>query len=293
MITDSKIFKEQYPFRSNFIELEGLKYHYLDEGEGDPIVMLHGNPTWSFYYRNLVSGLREQYRIIVPDHMGCGKSDKPQNYNYCLQQHIDNLEVLLEKLGLEGVTLALHDWGGAIGMGWAVRHPKLVKRFVIFNTAAFLLSRIPFRINICRIPFLGDIAVRGFNAFAGSAIYMATKKKGGMAPAVKAGYLAPYDSYANRIAILRFVQDIPLSQKDRSYVLMQAIEKGLEQFKDHPMLIIWGEKDFCFNEHFLNRWKGYFPKAEVKKVPYAGHYIVEDAWKEIIPWMESFLLVTR
>lgn len=284
-----EVFKKHFPFKTKFIELEGLKYHYLDEGQGKPLVMLHGNPTWSFYYRRLVSGLMGQYRIIVPDHMGCGMSDKPQKYNYSLSQHINNLEILLEKLCLKDITLVLHDWGGAIGMGWALRHPERVKNIVVFNTAAFLLPCIPFRITVCRIPVLGDIAVRGFNVFAVLATYMACKKRERMTPEVKAGYLAPYDSYANRIAVLRFIQDIPLTQTDPSYSLMKTIEGGLAKFKNHPVLIIWGEKDFCFNDRFLERWKCLFPNAEVKKIPDAGHYVVEDGWEKIIPWMKAFL----
>ncbi len=281
--------KRHYPFSTSFIDLNGLKYHYLDEGKGKPIVMLHGNPTWSFYYRHLVTGLKGNYRIIVPDHMGCGMSDKPQKYNYRLAQHINNLEILLEKLRLKDITLVLHDWGGAIGMGWAIRHPERVKGIVVLNTAAFLLPRIPFRINICRVPILGDIAVRGFNAFAVLATYMACKKKERMTPEVKAGYLAPYNNYANRVAILKFVQDIPLTPADHSYSLMKSIERGLSNFKNHPVLIIWGGKDFCFNNRFLQRWKYFFPKAEIKKIPDAGHYVVEDAWEKIIPWMKDFL----
>ena len=286
---DVNTLKELYPFQSNFIELDGLKYHYLDEGKGEPVVMLHGNPTWSFYYRRLVSGLREQYRVIVPDHMGCGLSDKPQKYNYRLKQHIDNLDIFLEKLELKNITFALHDWGGAIGMGWAVRNPERVKRFVVFNTAAFLLPCIPFRISICRIPVFGDIAVRCFNAFARLSIYMACEKKERMTPEVKSGYLAPYDSFADRIAILRFVQDIPMAPKDYSYSMLEDIESRLSQFRNHPMLIIWGEKDFCFNQHFLDRWKTYFPQAEVEKVSDAGHYVVEDAWEKIVPRVKDFL----
>lgn len=287
---DVNILKKLYPFQSNFIDLQGLKYHYLDEGRGDPVVMLHGNPTWSFFYRNLVTGLKEHYRIIAPDHIGCGISDKPQKYNYRLLTHIDNLEFLIRKLSLKDVTLVLHDWGGAIGMGWAVRHPELVKRIVIFNTAAFLLPYIPFRINICRVPILGDFAVRRLNAFAVSALYMACKKKERMNPEVKAGYLAPYNSYENRIAILRFVQDIPLTPKDHSYSLMKTIEKGLAQFKNHPVLIVWGENDFCFNNRFLERWRVFFPKAQVRRISYAGHYVVEDAWEKIVPWMKDFFV---
>ena len=285
---DVNILKEEYPFKSNYIDLDGLKYHYLDEGQGDPVVMLHGNPTWSFYYRHLVSDLKKQNRVIVPDHIGCGLSDKPQKYNYRLHQHIENLNALLEKLNLKDITFVLHDWGGAIGMGWAVNHPERVKRFVVFNTAAFLLPRIPFRIKICRIPVFGDVAVRVFNAFAGQAIKMATEQKERMTPEVKAGYLAPYNSFANRIAILRFVQDIPMVPEDKSYSLMKTIESRISQFRNHPMLIIWGEKDFCFNNYFLDRWKAYFPDAEVKKVSDAGHYVVEDAREKIVPWVKDF-----
>jgi len=285
---DVNILKEQYPFKSNYIDLDGLKYHYLDEGQGAPVVMLHGNPTWSFYYRHLVSDLKKQNRVIVPDHMGCGLSDKPQKYNYRLNQHIENLDALLEKLNLKDITFVLHDWGGAIGMGWAVNHPERVKRFVVFNTAAFLLPRIPFLIKICRIPIFGDIVVRVFNAFAGQAIKMATEQKERMTPEVKAGYLAPYNSFANRIAILRFVQDIPMVPEDKSYSLMKTIESRISQFRNHPMLIIWGEKDFCFNNYFLDRWKAYFPDAEVKKVSDAGHYVVEDAREKIVPWVKDF-----
>jgi haloalkane dehalogenase len=292
MTADNKLptdLKKLYPFRSHFLDLQGLKYHYLDEGQGRPVVMLHGNPTWSFYYRNLVLGLRDQYRVVVPDHMGCGLSDKPQHYNYRLAQHIDNLEILLEKLQLKDITLVLHDWGGAIGMGWAVRHPELVKRFVIFNTAAFLMPQIHILLKICRLPLLGALTIRGFNAFAGLATILACKKREKMTPTVKAGYLAPYDNYANRIATLRFVQDIPMTAADASYPILQSIEQRLEEFKNHPMLIAWGGKDFVFTVDFLKRWQEFFPQAQVKEFPNAGHYVVEDAGEEILPLVKDFL----
>lgn len=292
MTADNKLptdLKKLYPFRSHFHDLQGFKYHYLDEGQGHPVVMLHGNPTWSFYYRNLVLGLRDQYRVVVPDHMGCGLSDKPQQYNYQLAQHIANLEILLEELQLKDITLVLHDWGGAIGMGWAARNPGLVKRFVIFNTAAFLMPQIHILLKICRLPLLGPLAIRGFNAFAGMATILACKKREKMTPTVKAGYLFPYDNYANRIATLRFVQDIPMTAADASYPILQAIEHGLEMFKNHPMLIAWGGKDFVFTGDFLQRWQEFFPQAQVKEFPAAGHYVVEDAEEEILPLMKDFL----
>ena len=100
--------KSLYPFESHFLDLDGERYHYLDEGSGEVLLMVHGNPTWSFYYRNLVLELRSRYRVIVPDHIGCGYSDKPQNYHYTLQQHIDNLTALIRMLELKNITLFIY-----------------------------------------------------------------------------------------------------------------------------------------------------------------------------------------
>ncbi len=164
--------KKYYPFTSHNLDLDGLAYHYLDEGSGDPVVMVHGNPSWSFYYRNLVLALRDRYRCIVPDHMGCGYSDKPSDdrYDYTLSRRIDDLERLLEQLGInDNITLVVHDWGGMIGMGYAVRHPQSIKRIVILNTAAFHLPTekpFPLALKICRDTLLGTLLVRGFNAFS-------------------------------------------------------------------------------------------------------------------------------
>lgn len=282
-------FRNLYPFESRYLNLGSHRLHYLDEGQGDPLVMLHGNPTWSFYYRNLIKGLKSQCRCVVPDHMGCGLSDKPQDYPYTLSQHIDNLEALIDDLGLENLTLVVHDWGGAIGMGYAVRHPEKIKRLVLFNTAAFITDRIPFSINLCRNSIIGPLAILKFNLFAKMAITWASKVPGRMTRRVRKGYLAPYHSPESRIAHLRFVQDIPMSPDIASYGVVEEIESHLGYFRDMPMMIIWGMKDFCFNEYFLERWKKIFPQAEVREVPQAGHYVVEDADEEIIPWMIEFL----
>jgi pimeloyl-ACP methyl ester carboxylesterase len=281
--------RELFPFESHHLVLAGHKYHYIDEGTGDPLVMLHGNPTWSFYYRHLIAEFSRTHRVIAPDHMGCGLSDKPQDYPYTLAQHIANLEALCDFLKLECATLLLHDWGGPIGMGCALRHPERIKRFVIFNTAAFPSARIPLRINLCKVPLFGAFAVRVCNAFAGLAPAMASAKQDRMTPAVKAGYLAPYDSYAHRVAILRFVQDIPMARTHPTYALLEAIGRDLSTFKDRPMLIVWGGQDWCFTTEFLVEWQKRFPQAEVRLVPDAGHYVVEDAHERIIPWVRTFL----
>ena len=282
-------FRDLYPFESRFIELGPHRMHYLDEGQGETLLMLHGNPTWSFYYRNLVKGLRSQYRCVVPDHIGCGLSDKPQEYNYTLSQHIDNLAALVDHLNLDHLTLVMHDWGGSIGMGLAVRAPEKIKRLIFFNTAAFIADRIPFSINLCRNPVIGPLAILKFNLFARMATSWACKKTNRMVGKVRKGYLAPYNSPQNRIANLRFVQDIPLTPDIPSYPVVEHIESQLGYFRDRPAMIIWGMQDFCFTEYFLDRWKKYFPNAEVHEVEQAGHYVVEDADEEIIPWMIQFL----
>lgn len=289
-------FKDIYPFESRFLKIEnlngggGLGYHYIDEGSGEAVVMLHGNPTWSFYYRNLVTALKDSgYRALAVDHIGCGLSDKPQDYEYTLENHIGNFEYFIEKKGLKNVTLVVHDWGGAIGMGYAVRHPENVKKIIVFNTAAFRSDFIPFRIDICKIPVFGDIAIRCFNAFAGAAVYMATAKPERMTGKVKAGYLAPYNSYQNRIATLRFVQDIPMDAGHRSYKTLLDIEEKLGSLKSKPMLVIWGAKDFCFTVEFMKKWKRLFPAADVRNITDAGHYVLEDAHERIIPWVKKFL----
>lgn len=280
--------RDLYPFDSHFLDLPGARMHYVDEGSGPPIVMLHGNPTWSFYYRDLVKDLRDDHRVVAPDHIGCGLSDKPQQYPYALATHIDNVERLIDHLSLTDVTLVVHDWGGAIGFGWAMRHPARVRRFVVFNTAAFT-GPCPLRIRICRWPVLGSLIVRGLNGFAFPATFMACKNRSRMTGEVRRGYLLPYDSYANRIGVHRFVRDIPLNCRSPSHRVIQQIEASLPEFADRPMLICWGGRDFCFNDGYLAQWQRRFPDAAVHRFDDAGHYVVEDARDRILPIMRQFL----
>ena len=226
-----------YPFSLHYAYPNGLQYHYLDEGDGELVIMLHGNPTWSFYYRKLILALRDNYHIIVPDHIGMGLSEKPQKYNYRLENHINNLEFLLrEKLKLKDkITLIMHDWGGAIGMGYAMRYPEQIKKLIILNTAAFPNTKIPLRLEICRIPKLNDFLVRRLNGFVLAALYETVVKP--LPTDVKKGYMFPYNNYNNRISILRFVEDIPMNKSAYSYNLLVEIEKHLVDFHNHPVLI--------------------------------------------------------
>jgi olefin beta-lactone synthetase len=282
-----------YPFTSRFLDLQGFRLHYLDEGQGEPVVMLHGNPTWSFFYRSLILGLRDSHRAIVPDHIGCGLSDKPDGsaYEYTLARRVQDLETLLEHLGLrKNLTLVLHDWGGMIGMAYADRHPLRIKRLIVLNTGAFFLpagKRLPWSIWLGRNTPLGSWLIRGLNAFSRGALRYAVTRP--LPPPVQQAYLAPYDSWANRIAILRFVKDIPLRPADPSYALVRQVQQGLSRFRDIPILICWGERDFVFDRHFLAEWQRRFPGAEVHRFADAGHYVLEDAGEKIVPLARDFL----
>lgn len=284
---DKTDLKKLYPFKSHYLKLnDELKYHYVDEGEGSPVLMVHGNPTWSFYYRNLAQALSSSHRVIVPDHIGCGLSDKPQNYEYTLENHIKNLETLVKFLDLKNITLVVHDWGGAIGFGVATQMPELFSKIVILNTAAFHVNRIPFTINLCKNKIFGRYIVKKWNAFAWPATFMATKK--GLKSIEKVGYLLPYNSPSNRIAIAEFVQDIPLKSDHRSYKTLRQIESKLPQLKV-PKLILWGGKDFCFNDIFFKKWKSIYPDAYYKYYKDAGHYILEDEKDDVIKNIQDFV----
>lgn len=278
--------KGEYPFLPHFHMVDKEKLHYVDVGQGEPLVMLHGNPTWSFFYRNLAKYFSQNnYRVVIPDHIGCGLSSKPQDYDYTLEHHITNTLSLIEKLNLKDITLIVHDWGGAIGMGVATRRPDLIKKIVVMNTAAFRSMEIPWRINILRNP-VGEWFIRSFNGFALPATTMAVMKP--LPPEVKKGFVLPYSDYESRIATAKFVRDIPMNDKHPTYKTLSGIEEKLKTLKV-PVLILWGEKDFCFTTNFQKRWMEFFPKAKVRTWPDAGHYLVEDKTAEVINEIEIFL----
>ena len=287
--------KALYPFSSQWLDLGGMRMHYLDEGPRDaPVVlMLHGNPTWSFYYRNLVLALRRTHRCIVPDHIGCGLSDKPDaaHYDYRLSSRIDNLDALIKHLDLQQeLTLVVHDWGGMIGLGWAVRTHARLKKLVVMNTAAFPLpagKRMPPALRLVRNSALGAWLVLRCNAFAGMAARIGFKKP--VSSQVRAAYTSPYDTPANRIATLRFVQDIPLDKNDPGFDILLNTAEHLGQFSKVPCLIAWGARDFVFDDTFLRKWQELYPDAEVHRFAECGHYILEDGGPGLIETIKAFI----
>lgn len=263
---------------------------YLDEGpRGDSaVLMLHGNPTWSYYYRNLVQALSGTRRCLVPDHVGMGWSEKPAGYDYTLATRIADVEALVAAAGVARIDLVVHDWGGAIGFGLATKMPERIGRIVILNTAAFATNRIPGRIALCKLPVIGPLLVRGLNGFAGPATGMAMHRRA-LTSEQKRDYLLPYNSWGNRVAVNAFVRDIPLRRSHPSWLTLKEIESRLVLFRDRPVLVVWGGKDFCFDDLFLARWREFLPNASVHRIEDAGHYVLEDASDEAVPMISRFL----
>ena len=276
----------EYPFLSHYLDLDGERLHYLDEGQGPVIALLHGNPTWSYMYRRLIPVLAQHHRVLVPDHMGCGLSDKPQKYPYNLRQHRDNFLRLLQHCGVQRFSLVAHDWGGAIGLAAAVRAPERLEKCVLMNTAAFPSPRIPRRIALCQKPLIGEFLVRRLNLFVLAARFMAAKKP--MPLPARHALESPYDSWANRVGIAAFVQDIPMSANHPSYQLLKEIDRLLPSLRAVPMLFVWGGRDFCFDWRFLDEWRKRFPEAESHSIGEAGHYLLEDAPDKAIPLVARF-----
>lgn len=290
---DANDYRDGYPFRSHFLDRHGFQYHYLDEGSGEAVVMVHGNPTWSYFFRRVIGALSPTCRCIAPDHMGCGLSDKPDEsrYDFHLRSRVADFSALMDHLNLERVTLMVHDWGGMIAMAWAVANPNRVARIVVTNTAGFFPpggKGIPLRLWIVRnLGAIARPAVLYGNLFARGATVMAPRKR--LSADVKKGLLAPYNCPRNRIATLRFVQDIPLVAGDPGFDIVDSVARNLDRLSSVPMLILWGKHDFVFDVDYYNEWRRRFPSAECHLFEDAGHYLLEDVPETIIGRVTNFL----
>ena len=263
--------------------------------ESDPetcqtILCVHGNPTWSYYYRGVAQRFGDTYRVIAVDHIGCGMSDKPprSDFDYRLKDHQANLSSLIEHLKLDRVHLLAHDWGGAIGLGALLANRQRFRSIMLLNTAAFPPPYVPWRIAACRIPLLGTAAMRGLNLFARAAISMAMDRNR-LEPEVAAGLLRPYDSWTNRVAIDAFVRDIPMSDRHPTFQTLVDLEESLAELANLPSLLVWGMKDWCFRPACLQRFQRVWPDAQTVEIADAGHYVLEDAPQETLDAIGEFL----
>jgi haloalkane dehalogenase len=293
MDIQKETFGGTYPFKPNYVTVNGLRLHYVDEKpedrpDAEPVVMLHGNPTWSYLYRNFVPPLVEAgYRCVVPDHMGYGKSEKSlDREEYRFKRKIEYFTDVMDQLDLRDITLVMQDWGGGIGLGYAVEHPERIKRLVLMSTWAFVFPEdvpdeaIPPLLAECRKPEIGETLLLAYNVFVEGFLPLSIVRKEKITPQLMHAYRAPFPDYNSRIPTLA-IQDVPLRKDQPSYATMKAVQDRLNVL-NVPTCLIWGENDHVFPPAMaLPMWQGIYPHAETHMVPRADHFLQEDAPEEI------------
>lgn len=292
-------FGGSWPYEPRFFDTPDGRMHYVDEGppEGRPVVMLHGNPTWGYLYRNFIPALVDAgHRAIVPDHLGFGRSDKPDEPElYRIRRHAERMEALLESLDLRDATVVPQDWGGPIGLWWATRHPERVGRLFILNTYAHRPPgkvSLPLPLRLFRTPGVGEVMVKGLDLFKRVFLFRAgVVHRDRLTPDVKRAYRAPHPSWSSRTPILVFPREIPAGPEGPVADLSAEIEAGLEQhFRAKPVKVVWAMKDVAFTPEMLDGlWLRTFPDADVMRIEDAGHYLQEDAHERIVPALLDFV----
>jgi olefin beta-lactone synthetase len=261
--------------------------HYVDEGSGPVVVCLHGNPTWGFLFRNLIASLRQDFRVIVPDHVGCGLSDQPKDVYFTASDRIAHLEDLLEQLGVGRFSLVMHDWGGPIGTGLAVRRPADIERLVYFNTTLAETALLPGMIRRAASPLIGRLLTQHTMRFVKLLTSFGAVHR--LSPEIKQGYHRPYRTRDSRRAIWGFVRDIPFTPSHPTAPLMADMVARLPSLAAKPVKIIWGMNDPCFHPGILRQVAARFPQADVVKIPAASHLVLEDAAKQSLSEVQAFL----
>ena len=266
-----------YPFEDRYAEIGGARVHYVDEGSGPPLLLLHGNPTWSFLYREIVRGLRDRYRCIAVDYPGFGLSTAAPGYGFTPAEHAGVVDQLVVQLDLQGATMMVQDWGGPIGFAVATRHPDRFAGFVIGNTWAWPKSDPGTQVfsRLMGGPIGGYLILRR-NAFV-ERIIPSNVKRRELPAEVMDAYRGPFPTPESRRPMHVFPREILGSRP-----FLAEIERGLPALRDRPALIVWPTKDVAFRDRERARWEELFPNHRTVTLEGAGHYIQEDAPEEIV-----------
>lgn len=265
-----------YPFRSRWLPRRDARLHYLDEGEGPVLLMLHGNPTWSFLYRHLVQHLRTRFRCVVPDLPGFGLSAAPAGYSYLPEVHAKAVRALLAHLDVRDATLVAHDWGGPIGLAAAASEPGRITRLALGNTWAWPVNgdfHFEWFSRLMGGP-IGRWGARRYNLFV-NAVVRGAMRRGPLPPEVLDAYRAPF----RRSGDLEGTHVFPACIT-RSREFLQGVQAGLGAWHGEDVLILWPDGDIAFRAKELARWKEVWPTATVHVVPRCGHYLWEEAGAE-------------
>lgn len=292
-------FSGAWPYSPKWFDTPDGRLHYVDEGprDGLPIVMVHGNPTWGYLYRRFIESVTAQgFRAIAMDHLGFGRSDKPDRASaYSIPAHADRCEALLESLDLSHAVMVVQDWGGPIGLTWAARHPERVDGLFVLNTffqRPNAKVKLPAILHAFRAPIVGDVLVKGAHAFVKGFLFQAgLHDRTCLSSADRSAYLAPHPTWSSRTGILAFPRQIPSGPTGpvSDFVAAEGA-KLAKAFRNKPVRIVWPMKDVAFSPETLdNMWLKTFPHADVTRVENAGHFIQEDAHEVVIPHLTDFI----
>ncbi len=277
--------KKEFPFQSKFIDLDMGKMHYIDEGSGDPIVMIHGNPTWSFLYRHVVKGMSKTNRCIAMDHIGFGLSDKPEEWSYLPEKHAQNLETLLEELDLQNITLLVQDWGGPIGLSYALNHPERIKQLIIMNTWMWPAKGDPHfeKFSGFMGGAIGRFLIKHFNFFAKVIMKKAYGDKSKLTKEIHSHYLEPLNRPGKRKGCWVFPKEIIGSNE-----WLKMLWSQKDKITNKPALILWGKKDIAFRKNDLEKWQSFLINHTSITLEKVGHYVQEELGQELCTYIYDF-----
>jgi haloalkane dehalogenase len=282
----NETFDGTYPFKPHFEKINGFDMHFIDEGTGEPILCLHGEPTWSYLYRNFIKELSNSNRVIAPDQMGFGKSDVPQEKKYRMHEHIDNLTKLILKLDLNNITLVVQDWGGPIGLGFAVDHVERIKRMVIMNTSVGVMRE-------GRKPWYATLEEKGiykeFIMNIEGVIKGGIYQKDNITDSMINAYTAPFPSEEYYIGAFAWPKDIPIGDSHPSAPTMKHVRENLNNLSEKEKILIWGLKDPIFPKKMINWWQKIYTDIKTYEIKDASHFLQEDAPDEIISIISDFI----
>jgi haloalkane dehalogenase len=285
-VTPTWLNRKEYPFTSNFFVTPFGKMHYVDEGAGDPVVLVHGNPSWSFMYRNLILGLCHNNRCIAPDHLGFGLSEKPRDWSYLPRDHAKNLADLLDSLDLDNITLVVGDWGGPIGLSYALHYPEKIRNIVLTNTWLWSVKNDWYYQAFSKFVggSIGKFLIRKRNFFARDIVKAAFGDKKKLTQDIHNHFLLPLENPEERKGSWVFPRQI-IGSSD----WLESLWNERNKLKDKNFLIAWGMKDIAFREKELNRWIGAFPGAAVVRYAESGHYVPEEEAVDLAIRIEKLL----
>jgi len=286
----------QWPYEPRYANVNGWRMHYIDEGKGDPVVLLHGNPTWGFLYRKMIPLLvGSGRRVVVSDMIGFGLSEKPTREDaHSLDGHAANLTALIRGLDLTRITLVCHDWGGPTGLSFAMSNPGRIRALTIMSTWAWPLPPAEFHRRIfpwrmMHAPLVGPYLLGNHRALAGRGVYLSVVNREEFARTAQYAYEAVLPDPASRLLTWVWPRWIPLDENARAYERFKWLEQELSRSK-LPALIVWGREDEVFDAAtFSERFKQMLPHAEGPHLVTGRHFLQEDSGAEIAGLIDSFL----